>query len=214
MKFRAAAAYIVTPTEDWKDEFVKVGSFELAVVDGKIEFLSLNWEYVLDGDKLWLFTLNDGKLYRLRLYFQSSLETVVGDLRHRLEEGDYELLALLRSESRPKEIDVDVCSLEDPIFVYAWEETSTKKYSEKLTHLIKNNEEKLQKDTKHPSQTPKTLKTLESVLNELNLGDYIQKFEKIELEDLCYLDKQDLRTLIPTIADRVKLEKYIKNGNK
>jgi len=177
----------------------------------------LNWEIGKDSSsksECYMFALKEANLFRIHLYFQESLENIAGDLRMRVSRRLYQLVSFLRStkcNNLISEINIsDRKRFSNRAFELAWAELDPKcqlANSEELDTLLHQDSKKL------GIQEAKKPQTVKEVLTCLKLDDYSKEFsdEKIDVDDLKYLQLKDLKKLKLKIGDRIKLTRYIES---
>jgi ATP-dependent Lon protease len=177
---------------------------KLELVDGVVHFLGQVWEVGKKNEhEHYLFSLVKNKIFRTRIYYQKNLENIVGEVRVRIGVQLYELVCTIRSKNSVLQ-EIDLKANVKDLLELAWKEIDDYKVGEKLEQSLQQIDHKEEKDTNSESD-------LKSIFESLGIDNYSKEFEdeNISFDVLKFLEKEDLKKLIPKIGDRIKFQLYL-----
>lgn len=168
---------------------------------GKCKFLDMIWECSDSVDNAYyLFAEGPSDLFRIRFYYQEYLHNIVGEMRKRLDEPTWEIVAMMRSTTNLFQKN-EMPGLRTEIFDLAYHESiqnftpigktdgnesNVKEFINiKLTECVKDLKKK---ELKEPRRSTFS-NPLADVFEQLNLLEYLPNFveHRITLDDYEYL---------------------------
>jgi hypothetical protein len=192
---------------DWPKD-LNFQKTNLEVTNDGVHFLGQIWEVgKKNDDEYYLFSLVKNKIFRTRIYYQKNLKNIVGEIRVRIGVQLYELVGTIRSKNSVLQ-KIDLKTNVKNLMELAWKEMDDYKEGEKLKQSLQQIDQEEKDNTN--SETKSDLKI---IFESLGINNYSKEFEdeNISFDFLQFLEKEDLKKLIPKIGDRIKFQQYLEN---
>jgi hypothetical protein len=173
-----------------------------------VRFVGLTWEYEYQENTMWLFCLNENRLFRMRLVHQVRLNNMVGDIRV-WEERSWTLVGLFVSTTPTYELSSCHRTIKSEICELGWkitqksDSTLEKSLDEKLSNIVVVPHEPA-------TEEDKSVELLKKALTDASLQEYLGIFLEhgITVDQLILLGRPEITELFPRISDRVRFLTY------